>query len=165
MNDELLLAYLAGVIDSDGYLSVKRTTYHVRVRGDAGNPVFSEKIGCKQVTPEAIDLLHATFGGSRRMENASTPNGRRLHSWTVTDKQAALAAEALLPYLQIKREQAVVLLQVRALKSSPRVATGEIEEMQNQWGSITLRAKRRVSPETICTMDALRLHIMALNGR
>lgn len=163
--DNLTLAYLAGVIDSDGYLSVKRTTYHMRVRGDAGNPVFSEKIGCKQVTPEAIDVLHATFGGYRRVEKPSSPNGRPLHSWVVTDRNAAAAAEALLPYLRIKREQAILLLQVRALKGAPRLATGEFDQMANQWGTTTMRAKKRVSPETIAEMENLRLQSMALNRR
>lgn len=162
---DLTLAYLAGVIDSDGYLSVKRTTYHMRVRGDAGNPVFSEKIGCKQVTPEAIDLLHATFNGYRRVEKPSTANGRPLHSWVVTDRNAAAAAEALLPFLRIKREQAILLLQLRALKSSPRIETGEFDQMANQWGSTTTRAKKRVAPETISAMEELRLLSMSLNRR
>jgi hypothetical protein len=36
--DKLILAYLAGVLDSDGTIGVKRSTYSMRVIGDSAQP-------------------------------------------------------------------------------------------------------------------------------
>ncbi len=117
MNDTLF-AYLAGAMDSDGWFGIKRSTYHQRVRGDAGNPVYSERLGLKQVTPEIPHLLHETFGGRLSQDKGLSDNSRPLHSYQCTDKRAAEACRALLPYLRVKRRQAEVLLELRRTKDS-----------------------------------------------
>lgn len=125
--EPLLLAYCAGVIDSDGCIRVRKSTYAMRVRGDAKAPVYSESIQVKQVEPQAIDLLHALFRGYRRVESNSLKNGRPFHAWTVTDLNANKALVALLPYLKIKKEQALNCLDLRVLKETAktqRVARG-----------------------------------------
>lgn len=125
--DKLTLAYLAGVIDSDGSISIRRSTYAMRKRGDAGAPIYSERITVRQVTPQAIELLHATFAGYRYTSDPSAKRGRPLEGWEVTDKRAHLALVALLPYLRIKRRQAENCLALRALKEQSarmRVAKG-----------------------------------------
>lgn len=122
MSDPLTYAYLAGAMDSDGCIAVKRSTYAMRVRGDAGAPVFSERLMLKQVTPDIPTLLKETFGGTLRIDNASTRKGRPLYSWQVTDLQAANCLRALLPYLRIKREQALNCLALRELKEQSKVA-------------------------------------------
>ena len=101
------LAYAAGVIDSDGYIGVKRNDYGQRVRGDAGQPVYAPRVLVKQVTPEAVDLLHEMFGGYRGDARPSATNGRPLFTWEAHSANAVRACEAVLPYLRIKREQAL----------------------------------------------------------
>ncbi len=100
------LAYAAGVIDSDGYIGVKRSTYAQRVRGDAGQAVYAPRVMVKQVTPQAIDLLHSIFGGYRGDAQPSAARGRPLFTWEVHSANALRACEAVLPYLRIKRAQA-----------------------------------------------------------
>ena len=99
------IAYAAGVIDSDGYIGVKRSTYAMR-HGEGGQAVYSPRVMVKQVTPEAIDLLHEMFGGYRGAGKATATKGRPLHTWEVHSANALRACEALLPYLRIKRAQA-----------------------------------------------------------
>lgn len=111
-----MLAYCAGVIDSDGTIGVKRSTYAMRKRGDAGQAVFSERICVKQVEPHAVDLLVELFGGSRYVEKPSVRGGRNLYTWQVTDKKAATAIRGILPYLRIKRAQAENCLRLRDAK-------------------------------------------------
>jgi hypothetical protein len=121
------LAYLAGVIDSDGSISVRRSTYSQRVRKDSGAPTYSERVTVKQVTPEAVDLLHETFGGYRFTSSPSAKRGRPLHGWEVTNRKASTALTALLPSLRIKRGQAENCLALRKLKQRSaveRVAVG-----------------------------------------
>lgn len=127
MADDLLYAYLAGAIDSDGCITVKRSTYAMRVRGDAGAPIFSERVMLKQVTPEIPTLLRDTFGGSLRVDRPTAARGRPLHAWQATDLRAAVCLKALLPFLRIKRAQALNCLALRASKDESkiaRVATG-----------------------------------------
>ena len=39
-----VLAYMAGVLDSDGYIGVHRSDYAMRVRGDAGQVIYSPRV-------------------------------------------------------------------------------------------------------------------------
>ncbi len=152
--DALVLAYLAGVLDSDGYFTVRRSTYAMRVRGDAGAPIYSERVGCKQVQPEAIELLHEYFGGYRSIQKPSAKNGKPLHSWMVTDKQAAAVALALLPYLRLKRRQATLLLNLRASKNQPRTAirTGM---QRTRWGQEVTFKKKVVSDDVLAERERI----------
>lgn len=104
--DPLDLAYAAGVVDSDGYIGIKRSDYAMRVRGDAGQAVYMPRVVVKQVTPQAVELLHGMFGGHLLAAKPSAKKGRPLHSWHVHSRMAAQTCEALLPYLRIKRAQA-----------------------------------------------------------
>ncbi len=127
MSKVATLAYLAGAMDSDGCISVKRSTYAMRVRGDASTPVFSERVMFKQVTPEIPTMLKELFGGSLRVDGPSISGGRNLYSWQATDLRAAECLRALLPYLRVKRAQAENCLALRKLKErskKARVAKG-----------------------------------------
>ncbi len=116
--DQLLFSYLAGVIDSDGFITIKRSTYHVRVHKTATNPVYIERIGLQQVAPEIPALLKETFGGQSSLQRPQTPNSRPLWRWNATNTHAAKACKAMLPFLRIKRRQAELVLELRESKSS-----------------------------------------------
>lgn len=121
------LAYLAGAIDSDGTIGVKRSTYAMRVTGDCTAATFSERVALRQVGPEIPTFLRDTFGGSLYITKPSAKNGRPLYSWAVTDMRAAACLKALLPFLRVKRAQAENCLALRAVKNRSkraRVAKG-----------------------------------------
>ena len=120
-------AYLAGVVDSDGTIGIKRSTYAMRRRGDATQPVYSERICVKQVEPHAVDLLHECFGGYRFTGNGSTPQAKRIQGWQVTDLKACACIRTILPHLRIKRGHALNCLALRKAKDESkklRVAKG-----------------------------------------
>lgn len=106
------LAYAAGVVDSDGYIGVHRNSYAMRVRGDAGQPVYQPRVQVKQVMPQAIDLMHELFGGHRYDSNPTAARGRPLVVWSVHSKMAGAVCAALMPYLRIKRAQAENVVEV-----------------------------------------------------
>lgn len=116
MEQEVVLSYLAGAMDADGCFSIKVSTYHMRKRLDAHNPVFSEILHLKQVTPQVPALLKETFGGHTRLCKGQTPNSKPLWSWSCTDAIAARAAKALLPFLHIKKRQAEIIIELRKSK-------------------------------------------------
>ena len=111
------LAYAAGVIDSDGYIGVHRSDYAMRVRGDAGQAVYAGRVQVKQVTPEAIDMLSALFGGYRGVGRAATTKRRPLYVWSVHSAACGPVLEAVLPYLRIKDAQARNALAVVAINT------------------------------------------------
>ena len=158
-------AYLAGAMDSDGSIGIRRSTYATRVTGDARHPVFSERIGLKQVTPEIPELLKATFGGSLMMQKPSAAKGRPLYYWEATNQVAADALVALLPYLRIKRRQAENVLALRASKDRPRSETHtrrEASEVNGRWGAVSIR-RLEVSTATLNEREALYERAKALN--
>ena len=130
---DLDLAYMAGVVDSDGYIGVHRNSYAMRVRGDATNAVYQPRIQVKQVESAAIELFQATFGGHRHRQPPSATRGRPLDQWTVHSAACRPVLEALLPYLRIKKAQAENALEVCHINSShqrrryvvPAVVEGE----------------------------------------
>lgn len=125
--EQVTLAYLAGIIDADGTIGVKRSTYAARVTRDCRQPTYSERIVVRQVQPEAIELLKETFGGYVGISKPSSKKGRPLFHWSVTDKKAASALAALLPFLRIKKRQAENCLKLREVKEQSkreRVAKG-----------------------------------------
>lgn len=128
---KLELAYAAGVIDSDGCIGVNRSTYAMRVRGDASQAVYSERITMKQVEPQAVELLHRLFGGHRGMTDPSAKRGRPLHTWHIHSAIAGKALVALLPFLRIKKAQAEnairlrIVMQTRRCWPVPKIIKGE----------------------------------------
>lgn len=120
--DEITLAYLAGVLDSDGTIGVKRNTYSVRIVGDSAQPTYSERIHIRQVERAALELFAETFGGNIGVTDPYAKRGRPLFNWGQTDRKAAATLVALLPYLRIKRAQAENCLALRAVKEQSKLA-------------------------------------------
>ena len=83
--DKYVLSYLAGAIDSDGSIGIKRSTYHIR-RFNGTSPSFSSRISLKQVTEDVPKLLKETFGGSYKLVAAQRENGRPLFAYGSANK-------------------------------------------------------------------------------
>jgi hypothetical protein len=111
-------AYLAGAMDSDGYFTIKKSTYHIRVRHDAVNAVYSEKIGLSQVTPQVPEMLKSFFGGSLGFAKGQTENSRPMYRWMATNLKASKACRDLLPYLRIKQAQALKLIELSSTRQT-----------------------------------------------
>ena len=109
-------AYLAGAIDSDGTIGIKRSTYSMRVTKDSTAPVFSERVALRQVTPDIPNLLQKAFGGSLYMTKPNAAKGRPLFSWAATDRKAVECLTTLLPFLRVKAKQARNCLALRRVK-------------------------------------------------
>jgi hypothetical protein len=152
-------------MDSDGSIGVRRSTYAMRVTGDARQPVYSERICLKQVTPEIPTLLKETFDGSLMIQKPSTTRGRPLYYWEATDAVAARALEMLLPYLRIKRAQAENCLRLRASKSRPRGLTHVHREgiPQRTGTGVHIIRRLEISPETLAEREACYIRSRELN--
>jgi hypothetical protein len=116
-----VLAYCAGVVDSDGTIGIRRLTYSMRIKKDSKQPTYSARICVRQVTDEAVRLLAVTLGGTVTISKPSLANGRPLFQWEVKDAIAESALNALLPFLRIKRAQAENCLALRRLVAQSKV--------------------------------------------
>jgi hypothetical protein len=115
-------AYAAGVIDSDGSIGIQREMHAVRT-GRATQPTFSERVTIRQLEPEAVDLIHQYFGGSRGVHRGPRKrNGQPLQSLAIGDRKACVLLRVVLRYLRIKRRQAELCLEMRRLKDESRRA-------------------------------------------
>ena len=117
-----LLAYAAGVVDADGSIGIRLDTYAMRVRRVDAGPVYKERVTVRQLEPQAVDLFQGAFGGSRFMTRPRKNNSQPLHSWQIVDRMAATFLAAIAPYLQIKRRQAELCVELRRLKDESRKA-------------------------------------------
>lgn len=158
-------AYLAGAMDSDGSIGIRRSTYAMRVTGDARQPVYSERVCLKQVTPEIPTLLREVFGGSLMIQKPSVARGRPLYYWEATNAAAARALEVMLPHLRIKRAQAENCLLLRASKGLPRAETHVHRDGSASLTGTGVHVIRRLelSPETVAQREAFYVRSRELN--
>ncbi len=99
------LAYLAGVVDSDGCIRVERLKNHGRSKDGTS---YAAVVTIQQVEREAVELAKSMFGGCL-MEvkpTAKFPNARPMFRWSAKSRLAATALAAMRPYLRIKAAQA-----------------------------------------------------------
>ncbi len=153
------ISYLSGVMDSDGYFKIEKR----RVKGMI-NPHYRIKIGAGQVVPSpAIELLAKTFGGTIRVRDYGRSGHRPLARWSLFDKSAVPALEALLPYLVIKAPQARLLLQLRELKAKGKLATTEWVH-RTRWQRPIKMRKRCYSKAQVRAFERLYRTVKALHA-
>jgi hypothetical protein len=92
------IIYCAGLLDGEGSFGIT-----MRQRKHFASEAH---ITCQMMDKQSIVLLHETFGGNIHAYEYPQYKTKMLYHWRISGKQAAEAAKELLPYLQIKREQA-----------------------------------------------------------
>jgi len=100
------LAYCAGYIDADGSIFITRQRRKNRYQ-------FAPVVQAASANLAVLEHLRRVLGGSVCDFNPKSGAKRqyRMWMWTVTGQAAVYVAKLLLPYLQIKREQAKCLAQ------------------------------------------------------
>lgn len=103
----LELAYLAGVIDSDGHISV-----HKRIH--RGKPYFYSIVGITGTRSQPHELAASIWGGNIWSHQPKNPDYRRVFQWARQGQIALEIISGVLPYLRIKRPQAELALTLYA---------------------------------------------------
>ncbi len=143
-------AYLAGIMDSDGSFRIE--TRQVR---RMLHPHYRINIRCAQVAPSpAVELLARTFGGNVGIRQDYRSNHRALATWSLHDRAAVPAIEALLPYLVVKQTEAWLLLQLRGLKANGKEGTTEWVHA-NRWHERVNMTKRCYSSDEVATFERI----------
>ncbi len=107
MDNELIIAYLAGIIDGEGTIRITEG----KVKGKNWKNIYNCSIRVGMTEPEPLLLLYEVFGGALNIEKR-TGNSRDIYRWAATgNKIAPPIIKRLLPYLIVKKEQAETVLE------------------------------------------------------
>ena len=152
------LAYLAGIMDSDGNFRISRRT----VAGMRW-PQYRINVRCAQASPSpAVQLLTKTFGGQTSIIRERRPHHRDLGVWNIRDRVAVPAIEALIPHLPVKWIDAYLLMALRHLTSRPKEnLTSWVHA--NRWHPQVEMRKRSYSSNQINQFERIRCARMALH--
>jgi len=118
MTKKQQIIYLAGLVDGEGYVGVKKNNSVVR-GGYCKNPTYHEIIQIRMIDERAIAIFKKVFGGNYYKETEHSKYSKRpLYCYKATDLMAANALKILLPYLLIKKQEALFCLALRKSKQS-----------------------------------------------
>ena len=158
------LAYLAGLVDGEAYIGIKRTKPYKGLTGRV-NPGYHERIQVRMTDEQAIRFIATTLGGWYYKEKPSVAKGKPLFCYQASDRAAADILLALLPYLRVKKAQAETVLRLRAHKELPRSQTmiSLPCTIPNRWGRMTQTHRRRFSEESVAHRESLYRRCKELN--
>lgn len=106
--DDTLLAYFAGFLDGEGHIAIGLN------RSPKGKRRWYLRFACHQVNPEPLLMLRKTFGGSIQ-KTVRSGTYRTIYEWVATSRDAEKAIQALLPFLIVKKEEALLAVEFQAL--------------------------------------------------
>jgi len=120
-------AYIAGILDGEGCI----TTRWLKSRGI---PYVQSFITIGTSSQRLAEYLSSVTGvGSKGQYKRKGKDGwRPLHVWTLSSWQGADLLKQVLPYLQIKREQAELFIELTALKRQSKPGKRFAEDRQRE---------------------------------
>lgn len=117
-------AYMAGILDGEGYIGIKRSTWGMRNRPDVFCPTYSERIQIKMSDERCPKMFQDEFGGGLGRDGKvyKSVNGfntqKKMYVYRATDKIAIEIINTLLPFIVLKRPQALIMRKLRRSKNS-----------------------------------------------
>ena len=152
-----LLSYLAGIIDGEGTITIRKSTYRIRVIKDCKNPMYSTRITLKMSVEEIPKLLKQTFNGHYYKEK-KIYNGKNsfrtnciMYCYEINNKSACDMLDKIYPYLIVKKKQAEIIFELKELK------------LNKEREKIVLKGCPPFTKDYIKKLDNLYLKIKKLN--
>lgn len=161
MTSETTLAYLAGLIDGEAYIGIKKSQ-----RKDAAAPSYHARIQVRMVDEPAIAFLTHELGGRYYHERPAAGMRRALYCWQASDALAERILRALLPYLRVKRRNAEAVLRLREWQSGGRHHRTKLlghRQFQGFHGGLRTVRTMGFSDEYVAACDTAYSECKALN--
>ena len=111
MPDATIIAYLAGMIDGDGYVSITRSSR----RSSQGRHYFGAQVGIAGTRREPHDFAASIWGGAVTRYEPANPNHRPQFQWCRVGAAAVPVLDAIWPYLILKKDHALLALELQEL--------------------------------------------------
>jgi len=159
------LAYLAGIVDGEGYVGIKRSQAY-RCQGRQ-TPGYHARIQVRMVDEPAVAMLHKAFAGSLYREKPHCNNGRPLYCWCVSDAQAEKTCRALFPFLRVKRPQAKLIFRLRRAQANGKRHRTKVVgfHIMPHWTGCPVKIPNlRFSDAYVARLDAMWSDMRKLNG-
>ena len=104
------LGYLAGIVDGEGTISI-RTRKPKRGRF---SPEYYPFLEVGNTNLRLIARLHSWLGGRVHLQRRRRllPNSKPIYAWRIEARKAVPVLRALLPFLLLKRQQALLALEL-----------------------------------------------------
>lgn len=108
------IAYLAGIMDGEGTISLSRTSDKTMKRKTSFRPF----IAVVNTNIELIHYLHEItgLGTVSKLYVSKNKKHRSFKRWTVWTRQAEQIVKLLIPYLRVKKEQALLFLELLSIQ-------------------------------------------------
>ncbi len=104
-HDPLVLAYLAGIVDADGYITINRS--------QRGPYIYhAPQVGIAGTRREPHDLAASIWGGNVGKYEPKFAGHLPQFQWSRQGQSAVAVIEAIRPYLRIKADQADLALEL-----------------------------------------------------
>ena len=156
------IAYIAGILDGEGYIGIKRDS----VRRDCASRSYHARIQVRMVDEPAIAFLAETLGGWYYAEKAHLVNGRPLFCYQASDAAAVAVLRTVLPYLRVKRGAADIVLELRAMQADAAKHRTKVvghRNFPNKYGTARQVPNLAYSDEYLAECDRLWLAAKAFN--
>ncbi len=119
---DLDYAYLAGMIDADGFVSIVRMLKANTGRCDP-NIYHALKLGISGTNSSPHELAKKLFGGNITKYASKKEEHQDNYQWNCSGPTAAAALYVLLPFLLVKIKQADIGIRFQVLISEPKNST------------------------------------------
>lgn len=114
--NQLTIAYLAGLFDGEGCFLIAKSKVNKK---HSSRPFRFQAYAILQIRQKIVcDLLQKTFGGTVSLVRRKNPKHSDIYKWLGSGKTLDKILLHLEPFLIIKKEQAVVLLDFQSVKSA-----------------------------------------------
>jgi hypothetical protein len=127
---EVELSYLAGIMDGEGAIFITRDVYASK------NPVYRCETRVGMIDQKPIMRLYNAFGGTWLLEKPYH-HKRPMYRWLGSNREVLVyTLNLLMPYLDVKKEQAILALQFIEKFPARRghwAPTGQIDEKLEYW--------------------------------
>lgn len=94
-----VLAYLAGLFDGEGSISIGNRS-----------PSFSLRIRITNTNLEVLEWVTELYGGNIRRKNRVRPHHKACWEWILRDRKAAQALTQFYPFMIVKKPQAQLVV-------------------------------------------------------
>lgn len=141
--NEVSFAYLAGMIDADGYITIMRTRKSNRGRCEPAI-YHSLQVGIAGTDRLPHDFAASIFGGNVATYKPKNPRHRSQFQWSASGPTAAKVIRSIQPYLLIKKHQAEVGLRFQSLLET------HVASRQGAIPPYRISAEQRQERDEIC---------------
>src|SRR3990167_8433239 len=142
MMSKLQAAYLAGLIDGEGYIGILRTQKNDKahctyLHEHAYCPVLKIAMTDRSI----IEWLYSSFGGTFEIRRARE-NARESYGWTCRKALVGKFLRYLYPYLRVKRKQAEIIFRYPQISPGTKIS----EDVYGKRGELylSIRALNKV---------------------